>query len=120
MCEECLWHSCQQIPVSSECYGTGAFHSGDHRPRLPVHPLPPERSCTRFAECHDENRGRPAQHHPGCMERGGVLDDMQQRLAGNYTTKIAKRQRLYLKQYYSGTAGAVPWQQRMAKAAGQT
>ena len=56
----------------SECYGTGALiHSGDHRPRLPVHPQPPERPGTRWAECHDGQRGRPAQHHPGCMERGG-------------------------------------------------
>ena len=62
---------CVEIPVFSECYGTGAFHSGDHRPRLPVHPQPPERPGTRWAECHDGQRGRTAQHHPGCMERGG-------------------------------------------------
>ena len=37
---------------------------------------------------------------PGAWREGAVLDDMQQRLAGNYTTKIAKRQRLYLKHYY--------------------
>ena len=51
---------------------------------------------------------------PCAWREGTVLDDMQKRLAGNYITKIAKRQRLYLKHYYNGTAGAILWQQRMA------
>ncbi len=36
-----------------------------------------------------------------------------QRLKGNVGTRAARRQRLYLKKYYSSEAGAVPWQNDM-------
>lgn len=52
---------------------------------------------------------------PVSWRDGAVLDDMERRLYGNNTSRAAKRQRLYLKHYYNGEAGSVPWQWRMVQ-----
>ena len=43
------------------------------------------------------------------------LGDNLERLRGNQVPRTAKDQREYLKLYYNGIAGAVPWQRRMAR-----
>lgn len=50
---------------------------------------------------------------PGFWRNGANLDDMEQIRGGNYSTTVAKKQRLYLKHYYNSPAGAVPWQNNM-------
>lgn len=49
--------------------------------------------------------------------RGGWRNDMNlhnlQVVGGNVTTREAKRQRLYLTDYFNSAAGSVPWQQNM-------
>ena len=51
---------------------------------------------------------------PGSWRDDAPMDDMEERLAGNHTTRAAKMQKLYLKHYYNSPAGSVPWQERMA------
>jgi hypothetical protein len=59
---------------------------------------------------------REDQNHdvvPGAWRATAAMDDMERRLRGNNDSQVAKLQRLYLKHYYNGTAGAVPWQQQL-------
>ena len=46
---------------------------------------------------------------PGSWSDDTILDDLERRLYGNNTSMAAKRQILYLKHYYNGEAGSVPW-----------
>lgn len=50
---------------------------------------------------------------PGAWRQDRPMLDLHALRGGNYTTREAKRQRLYLKHYYSHPVGAVPWQDRM-------
>ena len=49
---------------------------------------------------------------PGDWRNNTDLTELQ-RLRGNVGTRQARKQRLYLKKYYSSEAGAVPWQNDM-------
>ncbi len=49
---------------------------------------------------------------PGEWRDNTDLTELQ-RLRGNVVTRVARRQRLYLKKYYSSEEGAVPWQNDM-------
>ncbi len=49
---------------------------------------------------------------PGEWRDNAHLTELQ-RLRGNVGTRAARRQRLYLKKYYSSEAGTVPWQNDM-------
>ncbi|XP_072169416.1 putative nuclease HARBI1 [Diadema setosum] len=51
---------------------------------------------------------------PGEWRQDTNMQDMEQRLVGNHTTRVAKLQRMYLKEYYD-TVGAVGWQNRMVE-----
>lgn len=50
---------------------------------------------------------------PGAWRDRTNLDEMNYARGGNFTSKAAKSQRLYLKEYYNSPTGAVPWQDRM-------
>jgi len=50
---------------------------------------------------------------PGAWRDDAHLDDMDIQRGGNFTTREAKKQRLYLKHYYNSPVGAVPWQNQM-------
>ncbi len=51
---------------------------------------------------------------PGEWRDNADLTELQS-LRGNVGTRVARRQRLYLKKYYSSQAGAVPWQNDMVR-----
>ncbi|XP_041369700.1 protein ALP1-like [Gigantopelta aegis] len=50
---------------------------------------------------------------PGAWRDDVQLDDLEALGPGNLATNEAKKQRLYLKQYYNSPVGAVPWQKYM-------
>ena len=50
---------------------------------------------------------------PGAWRDGINLDEMHHIRGGNFTSRTAKRQRLYLKAYYNSPVGSVAWQDRM-------
>ena len=50
---------------------------------------------------------------PGAWRDGRVLLELEAVRGGNYQTRAAKVQRLYLKHYLNSEAGAVPWQAGM-------
>ena len=50
---------------------------------------------------------------PGAWRDGVNLDEMHHIRGGNFTSRTAKRQRLYLKAYYNSPVGSVAWQDRM-------
>lgn len=50
---------------------------------------------------------------PGAWRAGQAMHDMNHILGGNRMSRIAKRQRLYLKHYYNNPVGAVHWQENM-------
>ncbi len=55
------------------------------------------------------------QHHVirGEWRNGANMQDVENLVGSNRTTRMAKKQREYLKLYLNTPAGAVPWQQRM-------
>ncbi len=55
------------------------------------------------------------QHHviPGEWRNGVNMQDVDNLVSDNRTTRMAKKQREYLKLYFNSQAGSVPWQGRM-------
>lgn len=100
----CLLTPFQQVPETVECIVLAALCMHN---LLRVH-APADQNALLDREDDGHNL------IPGSWREGAVLDDMEERLAGNQTTRDAKRQRLYLKHYYNGASGSVPWQERMA------
>ena len=54
-------------------------------------------------------------HHlvPGAWRNGRQMEDVNNPVGGNRSSKVAKAQRAYLKHYYNSAAGSVEWQERM-------
>ena len=50
---------------------------------------------------------------PGQWRQGACLQDIEDVAGSNRDTQVAKRQRLYLKQYYNAPVGATVWQRDM-------